>query len=112
MTSPRARSRAHLLLAAVVSVSALTACDVYVERPCAEGEDPVYALDNPTGMHCLPQGRPEPPGWARYPPGRVPQEVGDRYYRSWPLGTDYPWAEEVGDETRERARQLRRRSRQ
>lgn len=69
----------------------------------------MYALDNPYGSHCAQDGFAVSGVWARYPPKRVPDVVGDKYDR-WPLAKDYPWADEVSAEVCERARRLRLRN--
>lgn len=61
---------------------------------CIEGEQPVYAVDNPNGKTCIADGAAPPEGFATYPENRVPKKVGDEYDR-WPLADDYPWPDEV-----------------
>ena len=45
--------------------------DVYVERICSVGEEPVWHTENVSGSDCTRNGR-VLPGYARYPAGRVP----------------------------------------
>ncbi|ROR90998.1 hypothetical protein EDD33_1856 [Nocardioides aurantiacus] len=89
--------RSHIFPAAlsvVIGVPALAGCLFGPERMCSQGQYPVYALDNPTGAYCETNGQPPQPGFASYPPKRVPKVVGDQYDR-WPLAQDYPWKDEV-----------------
>lgn len=73
----------------------LSSCVVWgPEHVCSEGEFPVYATSNSTGGACVKNGKEPPSGYARYPAGRVPEIVGDKYDR-WPLGENYPWPDEV-----------------
>lgn len=89
------RSRGACTVAALLlSLSVLSGCDLLADDMCSEGEEPVYALDNPTGGTCISNGAMPPDGFATYPEQRVPQKVGDEFDR-WPLAKDYPWADEV-----------------
>jgi hypothetical protein len=53
------------------------------ESICADGEYPVKAVGNTTGRACQANGTQPQPGYVRYPPGKVPQYVGDKWDRYW-----------------------------
>jgi hypothetical protein len=53
------------------------------ERICRSGEYPVKAVGNKTGRTCVPDGERPPPGYVRYPAGKVPKHVDDRWDRYW-----------------------------
>ncbi|MFI6584488.1 SCO0607 family lipoprotein [Embleya sp. NPDC050493] len=53
------------------------------ERVCGSGEYPVKAVGSSTGRACVPDGRPPDPGWVRYPEGKVPRYLDDKWDRHW-----------------------------
>ncbi|MGI8522915.1 MAG: hypothetical protein ACR2K3_06350 [Nocardioides sp.] len=85
---------AAVALALVAAATSLTACEFYTEHLCFASQYPVYAITNHHGRDCVRDGRSPRPGFAAFPPGRVPSVVGDRYDR-WPLAKSYPWRDEV-----------------
>jgi len=95
------------LAAVLLSLTATAGCLEWEEGMCSEGEVPLYSIEYRSGGQCIAEGGPVPDGMATYPPGRVPQMVGDKYDR-WPLGKKYPWADEVRPGLRQQARELAR----
>lgn len=97
MRSRNAR-RAIWVGGALLAAAGVPGCGwEWQEGMCSEGEFPVYAVSNSHGGQCITDGEPVPDGLAAYPPGRVPEHVGDEYDR-WPLAPDYPWRDEVAPE--------------
>ncbi len=95
-TLARGRSVATIAVA-LLALSALSGCGLFQDDMCFEGEQPLYALDNPNAGLCIADGEKVPDGFATYLENRVPQKVGDEYDR-WPLAEDYPWADEIKDD--------------
>ncbi|UUN31114.1 hypothetical protein KK483_09555 [Streptomyces sp. FIT100] len=87
------RLRAAALASAVaVAVVALTGCAglEYREDICSSGEYPVMAVGD-TGSACVSDGEELPAGYTRYPEGKVPQQVDDKwdvYWRTHTLDKD------------------------
>ncbi|MET7646278.1 hypothetical protein ABZS83_22155 [Streptomyces sp. NPDC005426] len=85
-TSPSATIRpARLIAAALASaaaVVALTGCSGYVEDICSGGEYPVSAVGS-TGSACVKNDEEPPKGYTRYPEGKVPQHVDDKWDVYW-----------------------------
>ncbi|MGW2426097.1 SCO0607 family lipoprotein [Streptomyces sp. NPDC001709] len=85
---PARSQRPHRVVAAVaVSVSAalgLGACSglEYREDVCSSGEYPVMAVGS-TGSACVAEGKKPPKGFVRYPQGKVPKQVDDKWDRYW-----------------------------
>ncbi|MFC5800157.1 SCO0607 family lipoprotein [Streptomyces formicae] len=103
MTTPRrtdrpatafrpARLRAAAALAGAAAVVVLTGCSglEYREDVCSEGEYPVLTVGG-TGSACVSDGEEPPAGFTRYPEGKVPQQVDDKwdvYWRTHTLDKD------------------------
>lgn len=69
-------------LAAVLGLSLLTA-GCAADAVCGSGSYPVKAVGNPTGQDCVPEGEDPPAGYVRYPAGKVPERVGDKWDEYW-----------------------------
>lgn len=74
-------STAGLLLASVTFALLTTGCSLQ-EATCGGGEYPVLAVDS-TGSACVPKGEEPPEGFVRYPEGKVPEHVGDKWDTYW-----------------------------
>ncbi|MEW1721569.1 hypothetical protein [Streptomyces sp. NPDC093109] len=75
------RTAPALALAGVVMGLALTACSTE-DATCGGGEYPVLNVGS-TGSACVPNGEEPPKGYARYPEGKVPEHVGDKWDTYW-----------------------------
>ena len=71
-----------LAIAGIAAVFLATGCSSR-ERICSSGEYPVKAVGNTTGAACVANGREPPAGYVRYPKGKVPAHVGDRWDEYW-----------------------------
>jgi hypothetical protein len=71
-----------VVIAGMAGILLATGCSTQ-ERICSSGEYPVKAVGNTTGRACQSNGKPPPPGYVRYPDGKVPTYVGDRWDRYW-----------------------------
>jgi hypothetical protein len=49
---------------------------------CGSEDYPVKAVGT-TGSACVPEGQEPPAGYVRYPEGKVPQRVGDKWDEYW-----------------------------
>ncbi|MFJ8076621.1 SCO0607 family lipoprotein [Streptomyces sp. NPDC096176] len=80
----RLRVVAAAALAGSAAVVALTGCASfeYKEDICMGNEYPVLTV-NGTGGACVSNGEEPPAGFARYPEGKVPQEVDDKWDVYW-----------------------------
>jgi hypothetical protein len=47
------------------------------------GEYPVKAVSNTTGSTCVLDGKEPPRGCVRYPDGKIPEHVGDKWDTYW-----------------------------
>ncbi|WP_329331504.1 hypothetical protein OG866_01925 [Streptomyces sp. NBC_00663] len=99
MITPRSKGRAAsgsrpqkvrvaAVLASAAAVLTLTGCAgwEYQENICGGGEYPVLAVGS-TGSACVPDDEEPSAGYARYPAGKVPQEVGDKWDVYWETHT-------------------------
>ncbi|AWT47343.1 SCO0607 family lipoprotein [Streptomyces actuosus] len=89
---PRTGRSLAAVLVSAAAVAALTGCSgfEYQENICSSGEYPVLAVGN-SGSDCVPDKEEPPAGYARYPHGKVPQHVDDKwdvYWRSHTLDRD------------------------
>ncbi|MFI1925475.1 SCO0607 family lipoprotein [Streptomyces sp. NPDC020377] len=81
------RALAGAAVAAAVAVATLTGCSFRIEEAsCGGGEYPVLAV-NSSGSDCVPDGEEPAQGWARYPQGKVPEKVGDKWDTYWSTHT-------------------------
>ncbi|GGN08515.1 SCO0607 family lipoprotein [Streptomyces fuscichromogenes] len=73
------------VLASVLAVAAglLSACSFSMaDAICGSGEYPVMTVGG-TGGACVKNGEAAPKGTTRYPEGKVPQHVGDKWDTYW-----------------------------
>ncbi|MFF4274121.1 SCO0607 family lipoprotein [Streptomyces sp. NPDC001536] len=84
-------ARTAAALASLAAVVALTGCSLaYEEDICSNGEYPVLSVGG-TGSACVSDGEKPPTGYTRYPQGKVPQQVDDKwdvYWRTHTLDKD------------------------
>ncbi|MGY4978248.1 SCO0607 family lipoprotein [Streptomyces sp. 900105755] len=78
------RTRAAVLASALaVAAGLLSACSFSTaDAICSAGEDPVIAVGSTAGA-CVKSGEAAPKGYLRYPAGKVPQHVGDKWDTYW-----------------------------
>ncbi|MFF0199657.1 SCO0607 family lipoprotein [Streptomyces sp. NPDC005017] len=84
-TTSRARLLPLLALAGLTA-ALTTGCSLEQDAVCSGGRYPVLAV-NDAGSDCVDDGREPAPGWARYPQGKVPERVGDKWYEYWQTRT-------------------------
>lgn len=94
VTAPRPRTGPSLaaVLVSGAAVAVLTGCSgfEYRENICSSGQYPVLAI-GVSGSDCVPDKEEPPAGYARYPHGKVPQHVDDKwdvYWRTHTLDKD------------------------
>ncbi|MFD4632389.1 SCO0607 family lipoprotein [Streptomyces sp. NPDC058284] len=75
-----ARAAVGLALAGVAA-AVLTGCSTE-DATCGGGEYPVLRVGS-SGSACQPDGEEPPKGYARYPEGKVPEHVGDKWDKYW-----------------------------
>ncbi|MFF6861247.1 MULTISPECIES: SCO0607 family lipoprotein [Streptomyces] len=80
-----ARSARGLLLVCAVGAAVLTGCSME-DATCGGGEYPVMTVGG-TGGACVPNGEEPPKGYTRYPEGKVPEHVGDKWDTYWQTHT-------------------------
>jgi hypothetical protein len=74
-----------LALAGAAVAAALTGCSIK-EASCGGGEYPVMTVGS-TGGACVTNGEEPPEGYVRYPEGKVPEQVGDKWDTYWSTRT-------------------------
>ena len=79
------RSAVGLALASVTVVLLATGCSME-DAQCGGGEYPVLAVGS-SGSACVPDGEEPPKGFARYPEGKVPEHVDDKWDTYWSTRT-------------------------
>lgn len=72
---------AALTAAGVAGIFLAGGC-AFREAICSSDEYPVAAVRN-TGRACEKDGQAPPSGWVRFPEGKVPEHVGDKWDRYW-----------------------------
>ncbi|AJE85919.1 SCO0607 family lipoprotein [Streptomyces physcomitrii] len=72
---------AGLAAATALAGAGLAACSIE-EASCGGGEYPVQAVGS-TGSACAEKGEKPPKGYVRYPEGKVPEKVGDKWDTYW-----------------------------
>jgi hypothetical protein len=81
------RAKAPLYgLALAIGMTAVLAsgCSLsFADRICDDGEYTVMAAANPAVGACVPNGEEPPGGYVRYPAGKVPQHVDDKWDLYW-----------------------------
>ncbi|MEE1845064.1 SCO0607 family lipoprotein [Streptomyces sp. NPDC093108] len=75
------RSAAGLALAAVTVAALATGCSME-DASCGGGEYPVMTIGG-TGSACVPDHEDPPKGYVRYPKGKVPEHVDDKWDVYW-----------------------------
>ncbi|MFD4035136.1 SCO0607 family lipoprotein [Streptomyces sp. NPDC058637] len=92
----RTPSRTTLGLAlATATLALLTGACSMQEAMCGGGEYPVLFVGS-GGRACVPDGEEPPKGYARYPEGKVPEHVGDKWDTYWMTRTLDANGETVG----------------
>ena len=77
------RVAAAAALGCASAALALTGCSLeYREAICSDGEYPVTSVGG-TGSACAPDGERPPQGYTRYPEGKVPKHVDDKWDVYW-----------------------------
>ncbi|MET9256384.1 hypothetical protein [Streptomyces sp. NPDC003717] len=79
--SPAHRPPWALALAGAVAAALLSGCSIE-EASCSDGEYPVLSVGG-TGSACVPDGEQPPKGYTRYPEGKVPRHVDDKWDVYW-----------------------------
>jgi len=84
--APAARRARFVSGLALMGVSAamtmtLTGCSIQ-DAVCGDGEYPVLVVGS-TGSSCVPHNEEPPAGHARYPAGKVPEHVDDKWWVYW-----------------------------
>jgi hypothetical protein len=74
-----------LALAAATAAVTLTGCSIQ-EASCSDGEYPVLTVGG-TGSACVSDDETPPTGYTRYPKGKVPEHVGDKWDVYWETHT-------------------------
>ncbi|MFE9723028.1 SCO0607 family lipoprotein [Streptomyces sp. NPDC005794] len=83
----RTPSRTTLGLAlAGVTVALLTSACSLQDAVCGGGEYPVLHVGS-AGSACVSDDEEPPKGYARYPEGKVPERVDDKWYTYWSTRT-------------------------
>ncbi|MFJ7491174.1 SCO0607 family lipoprotein [Streptomyces sp. NPDC097727] len=78
----RASRRAVGLALASATVAVLTTGCSLEDAICGGGEYPVMTVGS-TGSACVPDGEDPPKGYVRYPEGKVPEHVDDKWDTYW-----------------------------
>ncbi|MFE0427640.1 SCO0607 family lipoprotein [Streptomyces sp. NPDC058953] len=79
----RRRITAAAALSTAAALAALTGCGTLLkDASCGGGEYPVLAVGT-GGSACVPDGEEPGEGWARYPEGKVPRHVDDKWDVYW-----------------------------
>lgn len=73
------------LALAGVTAAMLTGCSME-DAQCGGGEYPVLTVGS-TGGACVTNGEEPPKGYVRYPEGKVPEHVGDKWDEYWSTHT-------------------------
>ncbi|MFJ6752721.1 MULTISPECIES: SCO0607 family lipoprotein [unclassified Streptomyces] len=82
------RNRASRASGPVLAVTALivaflgSGCSMQ-DSICSSGEYPVKAVGSTSGGACVSDGEKPPEGYVRYPKGKVPQHVDDKWDKYW-----------------------------
>jgi hypothetical protein len=78
----RRRSVAAVVVAALAGPLLIGGCS-FQDAICRGGEYPVKAVGNATGRACVADGKEPPDGYVRYPAGKVPKHVDDKWDKYW-----------------------------
>ncbi|WP_424861462.1 SCO0607 family lipoprotein [Streptomyces sp. MMS24-I29] len=68
-------------LTALTAAALLTGCS-FEDSICSDGEYPVMTV-GATGSACVPNDEQPPKGYVRYPEGKVPKHVDDKWDMYW-----------------------------
>ncbi|MFF9769087.1 SCO0607 family lipoprotein [Streptomyces sp. NPDC053086] len=80
---PRGTRTGAVALTSAAVLAVLTGCSLeYKEDICSDGEYPVITVGG-TGGSCVKDGEEPPPDSVRYPQGKVPQHVDDKWDVYW-----------------------------
>ena len=71
-----------LAISGIATVVLVSGC-LPKERVCSEGEYPAKGVGTPHGAMCQTNGQEPPEGYVRYPEGKVPVHLGDKWDRYW-----------------------------
>ncbi|MER7637787.1 SCO0607 family lipoprotein [Streptomyces graminifolii] len=82
-------TRAAVLTSVLISAAGLlSACSFSTaDAMCSEGEYPVVAVNSTTGGACVKNGDNPPSGYTRYPKGKMPKHVEDKWDTYWQTHT-------------------------
>ncbi|MGW1375682.1 SCO0607 family lipoprotein [Streptomyces sp. NPDC002446] len=75
-----------LVLTGVTAAMTLTACSLPPDAICMSDEYPVMPVGG-TGGSCVPKDEEPPAGHVRYPEGKVPEHVDDKWDIYWDTHT-------------------------
>jgi hypothetical protein len=70
------------MLACAAGLLSVGGCG-FREAICSSGEYPVAAVRSTTGRACVADGRTPPSGYVRFPDGKIPKHVSDKWDRYW-----------------------------
>jgi hypothetical protein len=73
---------AVLTVASVAGIFLAGGC-AFREAICSSGEYPVAAVRTTTGRACVEDGQAPPAGYVRFPKGKIPEHIGDKWDRYW-----------------------------
>jgi hypothetical protein len=79
---PKTRSTAIVVVTALATAMLAGGCS-FQDAICRGGEYPVKAIGNATGGACVPDNQNPPAGYVRYPAGKVPKHVDDKWDKYW-----------------------------
>ncbi|MEU1535985.1 SCO0607 family lipoprotein [Streptomyces fagopyri] len=83
-TAGRLRRTIALLVAGAAITGLATACSTDIrDHMCEAGEYPVASVGSSSGGACVGNGKQPPAGYVRYPAGKVPQHVDDKWDTYW-----------------------------
>ncbi|HEV7627665.1 MAG TPA: hypothetical protein VGO89_14315 [Streptomyces sp.] len=78
----RKSPRHALVVAGIVTAFLATGCSMQ-DRVCRSEEYPVKAVGSTTGQTCVANDKEPPKGYVRYPEGKVPEHVDDKWDKYW-----------------------------
>lgn len=78
----RKSSPPAFVVAGIVTAFLATGCSMQ-DSICRSEEYPVKAVGSTTGQTCVPDGKEPPSGYVRFPKGKVPEHVDDKWDKYW-----------------------------
>ena len=78
----RTRMISIVTVTGLAGMMLLSGCTLQ-DAMCSSGEYPVKAVRSTTGGTCVPDGEEPPAGYVRYPQGKVPEHVDDKWDQYW-----------------------------